>query len=309
MKDKCCWAMCKCFFERNIFLTEIGHVTFKGLDQFRSKYEDILSHKDADKIIEEIRSEIGRRRLIHKTKEINRVNTLDKYKPLDVGLFSNDDFFAVSQIKKGLQMLPDVYSFPFLSPDQCNALLSAVNHFKQAGLDYQRPTSMNKSGVLLEELGLNPQINNLVKAVESFAKEKFPDLVGKCGLDSFKAFTVEYNAQGADPCDIERATHFDNAEVTLNIPLTDDHDGSELYFQTKGGFRPVEMSVGRAILHSGRRQHGVLPITEGYRCNLIVWMRSSEIRNRICPMCNETPDLEEIEYGQGDGFTVTSENS
>ena len=28
----------------------------------------------------------------------------------------------------------------------------------------------------------------------------------------------------------DKGTHFDNAEVTLNVSLTDEHEGGELYF-------------------------------------------------------------------------------
>ena len=128
------------------------------------------------------------------------------------------------------------------------------------------------------------------------------------GLDSYKAFTVEYNgAKDAVNPDTELDTHFDNSEVTLNIPLTssvEDYDGSELYFEYKNGFKSVNMEVGRGILHSGRHLHGAMPIEEGYRHNIIIWMRSSEIRNMVCPMCNEVPVLEAVQGTAGDGFTM-----
>lgn len=56
------------------------------------------------------------------------------------------------------------------------------------------------------------------------------------------------------------------------------------------------------ILHRGQHMHGALPITKGERCNLIIWMRSSRIRNSLCPMCNEKPKLVKT-VGNGDGFT------
>ena len=38
------------------------------------------------------------------------------------------------------------------------------------------------------------------------------------------------------------------------------------------------------------------------RYNLIIWMRSSSVRNKLCPMCGERPNLVPT-YGEGDGFT------
>ena len=48
--------------------------------------------------------------------------------------------------------------------------------------------------------------------------------------------------------------------------------------------------------------HGAHPLVDGCRCNLIIWMRSSSVRNDLCPMCNEKPDLVQC-TGPGDGFT------
>ena len=54
--------------------------------------------------------------------------------------------------------------------------------------------------------------------------------------------------------------------------------------------------------------HGALPIQSGERINLIIWMRSSAVRNKLCPMCNTVPRLVPSFGGSGDGFTVTPES-
>ncbi|XP_040466637.1 2-oxoglutarate and iron-dependent oxygenase domain-containing protein 2 isoform X2 [Falco naumanni] len=63
----------------------------------------------------------------------------------------------------------------------------------------------------------------------------------------------------------------------------------------------------QGLLHRGGQIHGALPIASGERWNLIIWMRSSAIRNQLCPMCNKKPELVEAE-GFGDGFTETLED-
>ena len=50
--------------------------------------------------------------------------------------------------------------------------------------------------------------------------------------------------------------------------------------------------------------HGALPIQSGERINFIIWMRSSAVRNKLCPMCNRVPRLVPSFGGSGDGFTV-----
>ena len=54
-----------------------------------------------------------------------------------------------------------------------------------------------------------------------------PNLV----LDSHKAFIVKY-ALGEDT---ELAEHFDNAEVTLNVAISQDYEGGELVFKNSTG--------------------------------------------------------------------------
>lgn len=49
--------------------------------------------------------------------------------------------------------------------------------------------------------------------------------------------------------------------------------------------------------------HGALPIQSGERINLIIWMRSSVVRNKSCPMCGMEPRLMPCS-GEGDGFTT-----
>ena len=95
--------------------------------------------------------------------------------------------------------------------------------------------------------------------------------------------------------------------MTLNVCLlSDDCDGGELYFgdqEGSKGFGYVHQQ-GRAIMHRGRNLHCVLPLNSGHRINMVVWLRSSFVRNKICPMCSKPPDLETVFHGWGDGFTM-----
>ena len=50
-------------------------------------------------------------------------------------------------------------------------------------------------------------------------------------MDSHKAFIVKY-ALGEDT---ELAEHFDNAEVTLNVAISQDYEGGELVFKNSTG--------------------------------------------------------------------------
>ena len=50
--------------------------------------------------------------------------------------------------------------------------------------------------------------------------------------------------------------------------------------------------VGGGVLHLGQHVHSALPITQGERLNLVVWMRSAcWRRTQGCPMCDRTDGL------------------
>ncbi|XP_043548538.1 2-oxoglutarate and iron-dependent oxygenase domain-containing protein 2 isoform X4 [Chiloscyllium plagiosum] len=192
-----------------------------------------------------------------------------------------------------------------------------------------RPNTMNNYGVLLNELGfdetfITPLREDYLQPITSLL---YPDY-GGCRLDSHKAFVVKYAVnQDRDLC-----FHYDNAEVTLNVSLGKDFGEGNLCFGDmrqcsaqnlfSGGRRwvgdttrvvfqiptderecvEIEHRVSYGLLHRGQHCHGALPISSGERWNLIIWMRSSPVRNELCPMCNKKPELMEA-TGFGDGFT------
>nr|XP_021388492.1 2-oxoglutarate and iron-dependent oxygenase domain-containing protein 2 isoform X2 [Lonchura striata domestica] len=168
-----------------------------------------------------------------------------------------------------------------------------------------RPNTMNNYGVLLNELGMDePFLTPLRERLRPITALLYPELGGAC-LDSHKAFVVKYSLHE----DLDLSSHYDNAEVTLNVSLGKEFTEGNLYF---GDFNQdpspmpkyieVEHVVGRGLLHRGGQIHGALPIGSGQRWNLIVWMRCSAVRNQLCPMCHRKPQLVEAE-GFGDGFT------
>lgn len=202
----------------------------------------------------------------------------------------------------------NIFTFPLFDEKLCDMLVEELNHFKDSGLAHSRPNSMNRQGVILEEVGLGKVVEKVRESVEGLSREIFPDLVSRSsGLDSAKAFTVEYDAEEEEK-DKELSTHFDNAEVTINVSLTSGHSEGELYFLEGEGGKAlgVEHRKGWAVLHRGESLHGAFPVTEGSRTNLIIWFRSSAVRNQRCPMCGEAPQLQEVKnWIGGDGFTLS----
>lgn len=87
--------------------------------------------------------------------------------------------------------------------------------------------------VLLNELGMDetfitPLREKYLRPVTALL---YPDLGGSC-LDSHKAFVVKYSLHE----DLDLSSHYDNAEVTLNVSLGRDFTEGNLYF---GDFNQV----------------------------------------------------------------------
>ncbi|KAM7090196.1 2-oxoglutarate and iron-dependent oxygenase domain-containing protein 2 isoform 3-T3 [Ciconia maguari] len=190
---------------------------------------------------------------------------------------------------------------------QCSQRSSA----KPLWMSWRTLSSRTCLKVLLNELGMDETFITPLreKYLQPITALLYPDWGGAC-LDSHKAFVVKYSLHE----DLDLSSHYDNAEVTLNVSLGKDFTEGNLYF---GDFSQdptpvpkyieIEHVGAQGLLHRGGQIHGALPIASGERWNLIIWMRSSAIRNQLCPMCNKKPELVEAE-GFGDGFTETLED-
>lgn len=201
---------------------------------------------------------------------------------------------------------PEVYSFPFFTEKFCDQFTSELDHIESSPVPKGRPNTMNNYGILLEEFGFDDSFMIPLRSqyLMPLARLLFPVWVDD-GLDSHKAFIVHY-ATGED---LDLSYHFDNAEVTLNVSLGKQFTGGNLYFGKmkneetwKEDLVEYKHVRGQAILHRGYHMHGAQPLLNGCRYNLIIWMRSSSVRNDQCPMCNAKPDLVQCS-SPGDGFT------
>lgn len=81
--------------------------------------------------------------------------------------------------------------------------------------------------VLLNELGMDETFITPLreKYLQPITALLYPDLGGAC-LDSHKAFVVKYSLHE----DLDLSSHYDNAEVTLNVSLGKDFTEGNLYF-------------------------------------------------------------------------------
>ncbi|XP_048744783.2 2-oxoglutarate and iron-dependent oxygenase domain-containing protein 2-like [Ostrea edulis] len=330
------YFVCRCFFTNNIFLKKYNlHVSYHDIQQLERDYLQVLRKRGCDteeklqEVRDEIEREVDRRKRLGddslKRKEI--IST--KYRPLHPDIYCLKDEYLSPEFLDLVRYCKSndtadynevfgrinvckadrVYTFPFFTSEFCHLFVDEMEHFEANDCPKGRPNTMNKYGVLLNEIGfdenfLTPLRENYLTPLTSVL---FPDWGGG-NLDSHKAFVVKYKLGE----DTDLNYHYDNAEVTLNVSMGKDFTGGELYFGDMFDPRSASKQNARftenshvptiALLHRGRHRHGAWPITSGERYNLIIWMRSSEVRNACCPMCYNEPDLISTK-GFGDGFT------
>jgi len=307
---------CACYYTENFFVDSpvLGpsHFTFANEADFRREYAPLLQRLTAfqqEELLASLEQEAERRRLQPVLASARKARLQAEYAPLHPELWTlrdewlHDDFVALVRSAIGgsgaaewrppPQVAEGVYALPVFSVRFCELLCEELDAFERSGLPCGRPNSMNKHGALLDELGLYPRLLNPLIAewlVPLCARLPVLAAAGGASLDGHKSFVVTYRL-GEDE---QLTEHYDNAEVTLNANLGVAFEEGELCFyghKDRASAAPTAYhewtaGVGHAVLHLGQQVHSALPITEGERRNLVVWMRSTAWRQRNgCPMC------------------------
>lgn len=328
------FCRCACFCTENLYVARYGlHLRFLDEQQLRQDYGPILrsrgcvSSEDFQQLVAELEQEVVRRRRLGQESAARKALIASSYSPARPDVYSAlqeaalaPEFLAAAKYSASLgadlagllQRLETIseekriYRVPVFTAPFCQALLEELEHFEQSDMPKGRPNTMNNYGVLLHELGLDEPL--VMPLREHFLRPLmallYPDCGGPC-LDSHRAFVVKY-APGQDQA---LGCHYDNSELTLNVALGKTFTGGALYFgglfQAPAALAwPLEVKhvVGQGVLHRGGQLHGARALGTGERWNLVIWLRASAVRNRLCPMCCREPDLVDDE-GFGDGFT------
>ncbi len=187
-----------------------------------------------------------------------------------------------------------VYSFPCFSPELCDKLLEEIENIqKLEKMDHRdprslqghvdRPNGMNRYGVVLNQLGLEPFASFFqTKYVHPLARTLFP--VEAEGFDDHHCFCVRYSADEDTGLDM----HEDDSDVTLNVCLGKKFEGATLSFcgtvDDSEGFDHRRFAYtyahkpGRAVIHLGRHRHGADNIASGERVNFLLWSLNAKYR-------------------------------
>jgi len=225
----------------------------------------------------------------------------------------NVEDFVCSTIPASLKLLiadaiveisPEIYSLNIFSNDACKYLRDVTVEFSDfVNQKLEREISQGLSDTVLLKFSRRPPslwymgfgfIERLLFVVLSAVYPLLFPEYSSCGeLDWCQGYVVGYSPTPSSG--VQRSAlvnHSDDSEVTINIALTDAFTGGELHFGHMRGsavddctYFAAKPSIGTALIHSGRRLHKVESVLAGERFNLILWCRSSKLRNGSCPCC------------------------
>jgi hypothetical protein len=177
-----------------------------------------------------------------------------------------------------------IFAFDFFTPQFCDMLIAELDSYEATSLPKRRPNTMNRYGLIVNEIGMEPLMTHLVQSIMApMLRALFPDELIVQHIDHHHSFVVEYKHDGGDH---GLDMHHDASEATLNVCLGRDSfvDGGLRFCGHMGNpdHRRLQHvhkhKKGQAVLHLGRQRHGADDISAGERLNLIVWARSSAFR-------------------------------
>ena len=188
---------------------------------------------------------------------------------------------------------PGIYAFDLFSTQFCDLLIDEVDAFELSKLPCRRPNTMNKLGLVVNDMGLEPIMTAIVERLIAPMCEALygPTEEIVSALDHHHSFVVRYRRKDTLSIGDEDGSrgldmHHDASEATINVCLgRNDFTSGGLRFCGHYGdanHRITQLvhshKKGRAILHLGRHRHGADNIESGERINLIIWARSSAYR-------------------------------
>jgi len=191
-----------------------------------------------------------------------------------------------------------VFRTRLFTADGLCLIRSHLDRASASGIPTRRPNGMNRHGVIIDKaVGGAVSLPVLTSFVEELVDEivrpvgraLFPADTGKEDDAEYFAFTIRYSSDE----DVELQEHRDASVFTLNVNLNlpqEGYGGSAVYFIDPGDKSKrynVDFEPGMALLHRGALRHASLPIEEGGRQNLVIWLFGKGGDVRISPYAND----------------------
>ena len=186
-----------------------------------------------------------------------------------------------------------VFRCQLFTVDGVRRIRTYLDAASEAGIPTRRPNGMNRYGLILDtatdgSIHLSALDEFYQTIIDDYfrpmSRALFPDFSGPDADDEKSyGFTIRYRAD----LDMALREHSDASLFTLNVNLNfqeESYSGSSLYFvDDQQSQHNVSFGIGEAFLHRGLTRHAALPITEGTRTNLVLWLFGAYGYVRIVP--------------------------
>jgi hypothetical protein len=203
---------------------------------------------------------------------------------------------------------PHTYAFQLLDPSKIALLRQHIDLAGNSKIPTRRPNGMNRHGMIVNPTDTvdgsvaiqefqrfyHELVDDYIRPI---GRMVFSEYVGRGDDEESYAFTIRYKSGE----DLALGEHSDASIVTLNVNLNADLDGSysgsQVYFLddedgiTAGRRHNLTFEPGVALLHLGQTRHAALPIEEGERTNLVIWLHGKHHYVRIDPYDDESERL------------------
>ena len=180
------------------------------------------------------------------------------------------------------EVFPGVYETQFFDPQHLAQLRRYLVRVSDADIPLRPPygISLNRGGAMLDSRSEGylaaPEFqafyqNMMDTYMRPIARLLFPDITG------YDSQTFGFSIQWQPDKDTSLRTHTDASSVTLNINLNlpgEDFSGSGVRFFDRKTQQISELTFapGTALIHHGSVPHESMPITQGERSNMILWL-------------------------------------
>ena len=205
-----------------------------------------------------------------------------------------------------VEVHPGLFEVQLITPAAAEHIRASAEAVKERSSELRRhltpPNSMHYAGFRTQEVGWDASLMSLLgDRMAELACELFPEAMpgAPTGCHSF---LVDYGPEA----DRDLSLHVDDSQVTFNLWLGGDAEGTEVRFEGMRCVRHLQSGVdsgeafgwigrpGRALVHRGLHRHRTLPVYSGERQSLIFWLTHEPVRERwlggessFCPLCEK----------------------
>jgi hypothetical protein len=180
------------------------------------------------------------------------------------------------------EVFPGVYEAQFFNTERLATLRNYLSKVIDADIPLRPPygISLNRGGAMLDSRsegylaapGFQAFYQSLMDSyMRPIGRMLFPDIMG------YDTQTFGFSIQWQPDTDAALRAHTDASSVTLNVNLNlpgEDFSGSGVRFFDRATQQVSELTFapGTALIHHGSVPHESMPITEGERSNLVLWL-------------------------------------